>query len=803
MKLLGYELRKLCGMRFLWILLALLTVLCAALFYYESGAAEYDYETEDFRAAVLADYAADPDRFEAARAALEEYDARMNERYAEFYATHDPDREDDLPEKLKAYTADIVYVDTLGYDGYGDDIAIAVVDMAKNEQRWFIDRIDNVISVADGVLRRYTAIGAGDSPVCEYERHFIDVYGRVRENVRLPLARARGWDKVFSYDRVTVFVLVYLILGSGVLFLHERTSGTLPIVRTTRRGRSATAAAKIISTLLLAAVAAVVFSLGVLITSALTFGLSDPSAPIQLLTTHRTCPYVVSIWQYALMTLGVRVLAAVMFAAVVALASSLSFSPVVTYITGTVITVANVIVNFFITSSDWLLVNLVSVMTANGLLSAYTEVILFGRYHSTVKTTLVIYASIAVAAAAAAALLGGRRSAAPSSSGRLAKSWQRFRAKLSARKARRPSQRRYPCSMFVWECEKLLTPAMVIVVAALLILSAHDSEEYYGEHISRGQLAYEEYINEHLFGPLTDEKIDYINERVEYTNEYTSEERLLLVMKGPYEELIDFLDKRDEAMAESSILESVKDDLDRLSAIREEDGVDGWFMFDVNVGRILSRDINIYMLAAIVIVFSRMYAPDYAGKVSEGNFASILRTTRRGRRASYRAKLSSAAAVSLLIGLLFIITDAAIGISSAGRFFDIMSAPLISIRSYADMNTNITVGAYFAIICALRAASCVMIALITSAASFALHKLPATLFAVSMFTLLPYALVYMGVKALRFVDITAMVSGGKLMTRSSAMAIGGSPFAFAAIFVCGYAAVTAAASLAVRAKTGK
>ena len=69
-----------------------------------------------------------------------------------------------------------------------------------------------------------------------------------------------------------------------------------------------------------------------------------------------------------------------------------------------------------------------------------------------------------------------------------------------------------------------------------------------------------------------------------------------------------------------------------------------------------------------------------------------------------------------------------------------------------------------------------------------------------LFTLLPYALVYIDVPGMKYADITAMLAGGRLFTRPSEL---GSPFAFAAILVCGYGAVAAAASLAVRAKVGK
>ncbi len=114
-----------------------------------------------------------------------------------------------------------------------------------------------------------------------------------------------------------------------------------------------------------------------------------------------------------------------------------------------------------------------------------------------------------------------------------------------------------------------------------------------------------------------------------------------------------------------------------------------------------------------------------------------------------------------------------------------------------------TVGGFLAVSAAVRFAACVMLTLLTCAASFFLKKLLPTLFAVASVTLLPYALVYIGFLDVMYIDFTAALAGGKLLLRSAELTAGGGAFTFAWALLLGYAALTAAAAMLVRHKTGR
>ena len=813
MKLVAYELRKLAGMRYLWILLALMTALCAGLFYYESGAADVNRDYFDAMDAILADYIKSPDRINAAYAVYQSYLERQQNVQEEFLDSLGDAMPDDFYDRMEAAINAVVYTDTLGYscaDGtpITDEEVFWMIDRCVSLDGNYRSETEGIISVIEGVMKRYEAINATDAPIYEYESHFFDVYTNALENVKIEPVYTHGWLQYFSYDEIGIFICVYLILAAGVVFLYERSSGTLPIIRTTRKGRIKTAVAKMTATLLMTVLAVVVFTAAVLITCYFTFGFSSASAPVQAVLTY--CPYVVSLGEYALIMLAVRCVAAVMFASVIALVSSLTFSSFVTYISGTVLLVANIIVNFFITSSDWLIVNLVSIIWGHGIMSQYTEVLSFGHFHSTLRTSIVIYIVIAVSASAVTIAFGGRKSAVPSPA-LTHKVTATVKQKLFAIIPERKSghDRAYPHTLIAWECSKLLTPVTTIAVIVLLIASGREAYGYYNAHISDGQRKYESYVNEHLFGEYDEEKLDYIYERFDYTSGVTDSETESEMFEKysngeiGYEELSAYLDERDSANAEAGILKDVREQTSYLSRLEKETSVRGWLFFDTNLTRVLDRDINIFMFAAVMIVFARIYAADYAGKISEGNFAAILHTTKKGRRDSFRSKVLSTLLISFAITAVFTLVDLAIGIATTERFFDILSAPMMSMQEYRVLDSGITVGVYMVMMILIRFSAYMLLSLLTTAASYIVKKIPMTLFIVALFTLLPYALVYMGILALRYVDFTAMLAGGKLLTRSAVFAVAGGTYVFAAVLVIAYAVLTAVGVAYVRKRTGK
>ena len=829
MKLIIYEIKKLRGVRYLWVLLLIMAVACAGAFYYRyedymlpSSDSALDLAVRD----LAEKYGQDPAYIDGVWNDIFDHqhmlDEMMNAEWDRLESVGADD--DEIFEAIEHIETAFAYENQLGYY-YDDGTPIRDYDLIVGLREYLTDadgyreHIDGVVKTIEQNLRRIEARGGVGTPAHEYQLHYYELYKKAQSSVDISgISPSVGWEHFFSFDMISVFIYVFLILASGVIFLHERSCGTLSILRVTRGGRIKTAAAKLSALAVMVMFTVLVFTLAVLAVCALMFGFSSPSMPIQAILQYWDCPHLYSLGEFACVLFLSRCLCAFVFACVTALASAIFFSPAVTYAVGAVILTSNLIINYFITYSNTVKINLIGMATANAIFE-YSEILTFGHYHSTFLTGIVIFTVIAVTAAAITLIFGVRRSAVSASTrmhplrrvvsaarSRIDDAFRRLSPRVETKKK---TGRMATSSLFVWECRKLLTPLTVAAVILLAAASAYTSYEYYTKQSVTSWRGYEEYIAETWFGPMTDEKEKIIAERCDHVNGIVSQEAVNKMVESYLageisdEEYSAYMSEYHAVKGEYGMLDRLDDTVKYLSKKKSETGVTGWLIPTEQLTRLIGRDINIWRLAAVILVFARMYTPDYAGRVSESDFATILYTTKRGRRASFRAKLKAVLLISLCLSLLFEAADLVVGISSTERFLDMLSAPVLSVEKYSAFGDGITIGGFIALSVLIRTVSTAVLALLTCAASFVMKKLPAALLAVAMITLVPYALVYMGFLSLRFIDFTAVLAGEKLLYRSADFAVGGGVYVFAVMLIIGYAALTFAAVMFVRHRTGK
>lgn len=369
--------------------------------------------------------------------------------------------------------------------------------------------------------------------------------------------------------------------------------------------------------------------------------------------------------------------------------------------------------------------------------------------------------------------------------------------------------RKYGRSLFVWEFSKLMTARSVLVVLLLAAVSAYTSYGYYTEKESDSEAAYEKFIANEWYGPLTIEREAEFYARREEIDGYISDTAYSDMTEAyasgeiTAEEYEDFTTGYRRAIRESPMMDRLEEAVARISKVRNESGVVGWLIPTGGVSRLLGRDVNVWRLAAVVIVCVRLYTPDHAGRVSESDFALISKTTKRGRRSLFRAKLSAAATVAVMISLIFEAADLLIGLTVTDGLPELFAAPVLSLWNYAMFRDGITVGGFIAAAAVIRFAATLMLALLTGALSFVLKRMMPTLLAVAMFTLVPYALVYMGMLTFRLLDFTAALSGCRLLRLSAVSVFFTGIYTFAAVDLVGFAVLTLAALLFVRSRMGR
>lgn len=797
-----YEIKKLTGLKYLWILLAIMLILCSLLFYatinYYDDIDKYRAE-RDVLKQFFDDYNKNPEPYDAA---LEHYTAYNNYKSALDMLK----RGANVDESQLEYVPE--YVDSLGYKypngkAVPDSFLLENLRSRKTENTSrYPEFINNVLSRAENKMRLYEIQGAKEAPVYEYQQMLYKQYKKLADNISLPVKYTYGWGTFFTFDRISIFIFAYIILSAGIVFINEKTCGFLPVLRSSKHGVVKTAVAKIISLFLFSIFVVIAFTVVTFLTCYFLYGFSDPNDLIQQIGYYWQCPYALTMWQYALLTLAMRCVAAATLACALAAISALTYSHAITYIAGVCVLGWSLISYYFLTSSGWLHVNMMNVASSDDILATYNVIVFFKKCFNIIPFILVLY-GIIFAAFFIGTLITSRYHRGTLSTSeiglnkikafvqRITKHSDFAKTTLSSNNtiahATKKSKRiRTPLcsSLIIWETHKLLSLNIIIIVLLLLGASFYNHYNIYNRIISQTERAYTEFVNS-IFGELTEEKRQYIYEeklRCDSIEEYyynVSDKYLSgeISQQEYYRALDDYLTISQTA----SMLDIANEKLIYLNSLEKETGVRGWFFAEDRISRMLTTDFDVFFVLAVIIIFTRTYVVEYQGKSSEGHTASIIRTMKRGRLSVYRAKLLATVIITAILCVLFFSFDFILGAVKVERFDEILKAPIMSLESFRSINSDITIGEFFALTYALRTFGFILLAIICSGISYLTKNLTLSVFIISIMVFVPYALVYMGVAILHRIDYTALLSGIKLLLRSSQMNPT-SPMTFAVIF---------------------
>ena len=337
-------------------------------------------------------------------------------------------------------------------------------------------------------------------------------------------------------------------------------------------------------------------------------------------------------------------------------------------------------------------------------------------------------------------------------------------------------------SLIIWETHKLLSLNIIIIVILLLGASFYNHYKNYNRIISQTERAYTEFVNS-IFGELTEEKRQYIYEeklRCDSIEEYyynVSDKYLSgeISQQEYYRALDDYLTISQTA----SMLDIANEKLIYLNSLEKETGVRGWFFAEDRISRMLTTDFDVFFVLAVIIIYTNVCSR-ISGKVRKA--IRVNHTDDETRRLSvYRAKLLATVIITAILCVLFFSFDFILGAVKVERFDEILKAPIMSLESFRSINSDITIGEFFALTYALRTFGFILLAIICSGISYLTKNLTLSVFIISIMVFVPYALVYMGVAILHRIDYTALLSGIKLLLRSSQMNPT-SPMTFAVIF---------------------
>ncbi len=783
----GYEIKKLFGVGYLWAFLLILLLLNSAIAWYSADKTAAANEPSDMIAQFFADYFASPESYDAHYAEMQAFQNEQQQLMHEAIRNGNYDFE---PETMpNIYSSD---------ESYSDFSLFNKLYSAVNASKDYPDTIGSVINSAKANLAEFAAMGIEeDSYTYQYQLRVIELYELAQANVEIGVEYTRGWNEYFDYDIVNVFLSVMIIMLGTLIFAQEKQSGFLPIIRTAKNGRLRTAAAKILTMLILSSFFVLLFTASTWAIYGIRIGYSSPENTIQALSTFTLSPFLVTIGEYFAITIGLRLLTFAVFSTIILALSTIFYNYILIYVAGLGFYGLNFLLyalKYINGSNPAKNLNLVATAAVNPLFIRYRAVNFFGEVAGYVPFMLCVFSLLLIGCSVLTASLyvRGVKEIRPLRLDAAISLLMTKTAALSAAMHRLPHRRSgsvgrksYSLSLIAAEAFKtLISSRFIIVVAILLCVKIVYSADVYAANNSYADAVYKEYMTT-LEGPVSREKLDYLAEERTAINDIlakkVSMQQAYIEERITFEEYHEYLSDYNYAYSRDELLRVIEDHADYLQRQKEAVGIDGWFLYDTGWQKLYNGGADLFLYTAILLLLTGSFASEYASKSSAGGFAQILRSTRNGREKTFSAKLISAGLIA--VTLAFMMTSVDVITVFTQYHMPASSAPLLSIQSFASVVSELSVGIYLLLFLLLRVIAAVLMAMLVCALSELLCRYIPVLGSAVVLTLMPALCAAFGLAAAERINFLNLLAGTPLVLQSMNVGAFGSGWGMLALWI--------------------
>ena len=519
---------------------------------------------------------------------------------------------------------------------------------------------------------------------------------------------------------------------------------------------------------------------------------------MQNIASLRFFPHALSIFGYLWLFLLLKILSALAFTSICLLLSELLRSALLSILAGT----AFFALQFFLSTLEGAnalfvsRVNLISVSSALPVTERLYVAGIFGQPVSYLVISVVLLPVVALSAAALSAFLHTRRR---EGAGRLSTVAAKRREKIGqALRLRAPKQKTGPKYRGVgfWELHKLLFGSkfiLVLILSLALFYTAAATVRAATYRQSRISLMYSELYLPELSGAYseksgrvekviafyrdTDESLREVRERLE-NGEIGEKEAAILT-----ERLRDV--RGDTGQAEEELRSQTK----LFENLYTDAGIDARYI-DYRGWRALFDDgfcIPLYL--SILLLAIRSFLVEYLGRNRQNRFICLLRSTKNGRDPTFRGKLLSLCAVTLVLALFY----AAVRLIAHGAVYGFgdLPAPMQSTLVFTQVTVQMPILGYLVFFELVRLLAALLTPLFFAAVCALLENIFAALAVCLSLTVIPSALAAAGLTGAKYLSFTDWSSVSGMMQTSSAAGLFSSNFGLWGLYTAVFAALTA------------
>ena len=671
--LIKYELKKLFAHKIIPIMLLLITVFNVLLI--SSQVDEKAVLAEKQLDALLADYNADPEG--------------MEKKMQEFVDEYDRVSKHNL-QCIHTGEARLPYPDST-YSDKDYTLFSKTFPELKNYTTTYQKTIKMSIRIANGHIDEYRYLGyAENSFEIAYQQGVLKSYDLLKD-MEFPITNIRGYDVFLDYSGFGVIAMIAMIVGGMLILIPEKSGGMVGILRVSKRGRTATYIAKMIVAFVYCLLVCLVLTLSALATVGVCYGYNGIDAPLQMVESFRLCPLMTTVGGGLVLTFLLRLFSCFVFMVAIVALSAVFTGYVPAFSIGILFTA----LNYLAATKDYLnaydpLKNLNFFWSINGKepLVYWRGINLFDICVPTLESVLLVYSVILVVSLLLAWFFY------TAGKGLEFRALRNLSRKISvAIKNALPGRKsRKRATLIGYEIKKILTPFSCLILAGLIVGTVLLTDDAF--RVKRKtfyELTYAEYMEEYG-GEWTEQKDAALKaEYAEFIDILSQEEEMYFKYKNKEIDFVtyhDYTTKNTYAENRIEIVQSLSATSDTLRKLNEE-GKLAYFVNEMGWNRMINTNISYLYLAAIILLFSGVYAVEYKDK-----FMQIQSTTRNGK---LRTTLNKFAIVSALTVLTVACCEAwQYYVCFTEHGLPLPNAPAISLPALAEASG--TIGGHFALI---------------------------------------------------------------------------------------------------------